>query len=121
MKKKIKCCVCHKEIDNEEEAMVFKGLIAHEGECIRTIIDKYNANRRLEIKNKQLEHQLKQKEDIIEEAKTFIENKIEYLKKCKYFKVVFYDEDNMKHEWNEQLLYKENELLKILDDLSKGE
>lgn len=49
-----------------------------------------------------------------EKAIEYIENKIEYLKKCKNFKIVFYDEDNIEHIWNEQILYKENELLNIL-------
>ena len=56
----------------------------------------------------------KQDEKVIKEAREFIENKMEYLKKCRTFKVVFYDEENIKHEWNEHLLYKENKLLNIL-------
>ncbi len=57
---------------------------------------------------------LEQDERVINKAIEFIENKIEYLKKCRTFKVVFYDEEYTKHEWDEALLYKENELLNIL-------
>lgn len=68
----------------------------------------------LELSIENLLQAYKQDEKVIKEAREFIENKMEYLKKCRTFKVVFYDEENMKHEWNEHLLYKENELLKIL-------
>lgn len=53
MKKKLKCFVCHKEI-NEEEDYVFKGQTVHKGECLKSMIDEYNAVRNLQIRNKRL-------------------------------------------------------------------
>lgn len=77
MNKKLKCCVCHKEI-NEEEAMVFKNQIAHSGECLRSIIDKYNTNRRLEIENKRLKAEIEKLNNIINKAIEYCENNNEY-------------------------------------------
>lgn len=68
MKKKLKCCVCHKEI-NEEEARVFKNQIAHSGECLRSIIDKYNTNRRLEIENKRLKAEIEKLQTTVNDCK----------------------------------------------------
>ena len=53
MKKKLKCFVCHKEI-NEEEDYVFKGQTVHKGVCLKSMIDEYNAIRNLQIRNKRL-------------------------------------------------------------------
>jgi len=53
MKKKLKCFVCHKEI-NEEDDYVFLGKTVHKGECLKSMIDEYNAVRNLQIRNKRL-------------------------------------------------------------------
>ena len=67
MKKKYKCYVCQKEID-EEEAWSFKGHIVHRGECIKKLCDEDNAVRKLEQENKQLKER-------IDKAIEYINNK----------------------------------------------
>ena len=67
MKKKLKCFVCHKEI-NEEEDYVFKGQTVHKGECLKSMIDEYNAVRNLQIRNKRLCVEIERLNNIINEA-----------------------------------------------------
>lgn len=68
MKKKLKCFVCHKEI-NEEEDYVFKGQTVHKGECLKSMIDEYNAVRNLQIRNKRLCAEIERLNNIIDKAK----------------------------------------------------
>ena len=68
MKKKLKCFVCHKEI-NEEEDYVFKGQTVHKGVCLKSMIDEYNTIRNLQIRNKRLCSEIDRLNNIINELK----------------------------------------------------
>lgn len=74
MKKKLKCFVCHKEI-NEEEDYVFKGQTVHKGECLKSMIDEYNAVRNLQIRNKRLCVEIERLNNIIKEVREYIEER----------------------------------------------
>lgn len=71
MKKKLKCFVCHKEI-NEEEDYVFKGQTVHKGECLKSMIDEYNAVRNLQIRNKRLCVEIDRLNNIIDELEKYL-------------------------------------------------
>ena len=76
MKKKLKCFVCHKEI-NEEEDYVFKGQTVHKGECLKSMIDEYNAVRNLQIRNKRLCAEIERLNNIINELEKYCNEEIE--------------------------------------------
>lgn len=72
MKKKLKCFVCHKEI-NEEEDYVFKGQTVHKGVCLKSMIDEYNAVRNLQIRNKRLCSEIDRLNNILDGLKKWLE------------------------------------------------
>lgn len=79
MKKKLKCFVCHKEV-NEEDDYVFKGQTVHKGECLKSMIDEYNAVRNLQIRNKRLCAEIERLNNIINELEHDFESyELEYL------------------------------------------
>lgn len=71
MKKKLKCFVCHKEV-NEEDDYVFKGQTVHKGECLKSMIDEYNAVRNLQIRNKRLCAEIERLNNIIDELECWL-------------------------------------------------
>lgn len=75
MKKKLKCFVCHKEI-NEEEDYVFKGQTVHKGECLKSMIDEYNTIRNLQIRNKRLCSEIDRLNNILDELEKYIHNEL---------------------------------------------
>ena len=79
MKKKLKCFVCHKEI-NEKEDYVFKGQTVHKGECLKSMIDEYNAVRNLQIRNKRLCSEIDRLNNIINRIDNFVDRTIEVIK-----------------------------------------
>ena len=76
MKKKLKCFVCHKEI-NEEEDYVFKGQTVHKGVCLKSMIDEYNTIRNLQIRNKRLCSEIERLNNIIDELEEFLNKVVE--------------------------------------------
>lgn len=75
MKKKLKCFVCHKEI-NEEEDYVFKGQTVHKGVCLKSMIDEYNTIRNLQIRNKRLCSEIDRLNNIINELEKWLEDNL---------------------------------------------
>ena len=75
MKKKLKCFVCHKEI-NEEEDYVFKGQTVHKGVCLKSMIDEYNTIRNLQIRNKRLCSEIDRLNNILNELEKYIHNEL---------------------------------------------
>ena len=73
MKKKLKCFVCHKEV-NEEDDYVFKGQTVHKGECLKSMIDEYNAVRNLQIRNKRLCAEIERLNNIINRTTKYVES-----------------------------------------------
>ena len=80
MKMKIKCFVCHKEI-NEEEDYVFMGKTVHKGECLKSMIDEYNAVRNLQIRNKRLCAEIERLNNIINELEKWLDEEYQYYDK----------------------------------------
>lgn len=111
MKKKAKCFICHEEI-NEDEALVFQGQLVHGGECIKKMIDEYNAVRNLQIRNKRLYAEVKRMNRIIEEIKEHL------LKRNEQNKIALTNrEDTLisKHELLRLEITNNNILLEMLD------
>jgi hypothetical protein len=108
MKKKLKCFVCHKEV-NEEDDYVFKGQTVHKGECLKSMIDEYNAVRNLQIRNKRLCAEIERLNNIINTMLDFNFFKEEcplnfgYTEKCDEEKAqdVFYENDYCEENCND--------------------
>lgn len=101
MKKKLKCFVCHKEI-NEEEDYVFKGQTVHKGECLKSMIDEYNAVRNLQIRNKRLCAEIERLNNIINELEKGIKENIEELEE---------------HQLSRDRIDEDKEILRFLQEL----
>lgn len=79
MKKKYKCFVCKKEID-EEEAWSFKGHTVHRGECLKKLCDEDNAVRKLQQIKDKLQNDYQEAVDKINDLQQRIDKAIEYVK-----------------------------------------
>lgn len=83
MKKKYKCYVCQKEID-EEEALVFKGHTVHGGECIKKLCDEDNAVRKLQQIKDKLQNDYQEAVDKINDLQQRIDKALKMVSNEKY-------------------------------------
>lgn len=91
-----------KNIETEEKAFKFKDYIK-------------DLQQKVEQKDKEIDRL----NNIINEVKLQLLNKKDIVEKSKYFKLVYYIDWNMKHEWDKRIANKIDEIINIIDEENK--
>lgn len=81
--------------------------------------DYFKQRNELYISNQEKDKEIERLNNIINEVKQKLLNKKDIVEKSKYFKLVYYTDWNMKHEWDKRIVDKIDEIINIIDEENK--